>query len=52
MKKIYITPQTDMLQIETVRLLSGSGTLDRTQIITNSDEFGSRGSSGAWDDED
>ena len=48
MKKIYITPQTDVLQIETVRLLSGSGTLDQTQHITDSDGFGSRG--GYWED--
>lgn len=50
MKKIYITPQTDVLRIEAVRLLSGSAKLDQNQEITNSDGFGSRG--GYWDDED
>ena len=50
MKKIYITPQTDVLRIEAVRLLSGSGTLDQNEEITSPDDFGSRG--GYWDDED
>ena len=39
------------VKMETVNMIAVSGTLS-TQSINSSDDFGARGSSGAWDDED
>ena len=49
MKKRYISPKTVMVNIEPINMIALSGTLDGTQTITNSDDFGSRGS--GWDDD-
>jgi len=48
MKK-YIMPQIEVIKIETAQMIALSGTLDSTQSITSSDDFGARESD--FDDE-
>ncbi|MBQ9203395.1 MAG: hypothetical protein IJ155_04040 [Prevotella sp.] len=47
--KRYIMPQIEVIKIETAQMIALSGTLDSTQSITNSDDFGARESD--FDDE-
>ena len=42
MKKIYMTPQIEVVKIETQGMLALSGGLDTTGTITDSSEFGAR----------
>lgn len=52
MKKIYISPETVAVKMETANMVAVSGTLDSGQKINSSDDFGARGGGGGWDDED
>lgn len=52
MKKRYISPNTETIQIETTRMIALSGELDNTKSINSSDGFGSRGGGDFWDDEE
>jgi len=42
MKKTYMTPQLEVVKIETQGMLALSGGLDTTGTITDSSEFGAR----------
>jgi hypothetical protein len=50
MKKRYNSPKTVTVKIETANMIAVSGTLDGTQSIKSSDDFGSRRS--GWEDDD
>ncbi len=50
MKKLYQTPQILVVKVLTESMIAVSGTLDRSQSISNSDAFGSRRGD-LWDDE-
>lgn len=52
MKKRYICPNTETIQIETNQMIALSGELDSTKNINRSEDFGSRGGGGFWDDDD
>ena len=51
MKKIYVTPQTEVNIMLPVLLSGVSATLDSGRSISNQDDFGSR-RGGFWDDEE
>ena len=53
MKKKYIIPQVDIIHISTMQMIALSGTIDDTQTINKSEDFGSReGGFDVFDDED
>ena len=49
MKKKYSNPLVEVIKIETAQMIAVSATLDGTQSITSSDDFGARESD--FDDE-
>lgn len=51
MKKAYQIPQITVVAMETHLMQIASAQLDRSQKITNSNQFGARQSNG-WDDEE
>ena len=52
MKKIYMIPQTKVVNVATTEMMALSAVLDKNQSITSSDEFGVRQSAFDWDDEE
>ena len=53
MKKKYLNPQTIVVTITPAKMIALSGKLDKSQQITNSDNFGSRrGGGSSWEDDE
>lgn len=53
MKKRYCTPEITMVKVESCAIMQAvSGTLDKNQTITNSNNFGSRRGGSFFDDDD
>lgn len=52
MKKRYICPKTEAIQIETTKMIAFSAELDAQRSITTSDGFGSRRGGGFFNDDD
>lgn len=51
MKKTYINPEIMIVRLKTMRMIAAS---DKSMSVSNrsASEWGSRGRSGSWDDDD
>ena len=52
MKKIYNSPKIFVVKVESNQMICESAVLDKSQSITNSEGFGSRGGGSFWDDDE